>query len=56
MTEQEIELYDSMSWISGDPAAAYFAVQALAYRYQDTNGVEGNLVQGKPPASIWWLP
>jgi hypothetical protein len=51
MTEQEIELYDSIM-DKGDPAAAYFAVQALAYRYQDSNGVEGNLVQGKPPASI----
>ena len=51
MTEQEVELYDSIM-DRGDPAAAYFAVQALAYRYQDSNGVEGNLVQGKPPASI----
>ena len=51
MTEQEVELYDSIM-DRGDPAAAYFAVQALTYRYQDSNGVEGNLVQGKPPASI----
>ena len=51
MTEQEVELYDSIM-DRGDPAAAYFAVQALAYRYQDSNGVEGNLVQGKPPASV----
>jgi len=50
MTEQEIELYDSIM-DRGDPAAAYFAVQALAYRYQDANGVEGNLVQGKPPST-----
>jgi len=48
MTEQEINLYDSIM-DKGDPAAAYFAVQALAYRYQDANGVEGNLVQGKAP-------
>jgi hypothetical protein len=51
MTEQEISLYDSIM-DRGDPAAAYFAVQALSYRYQDSNGVEGNLVQGKPPASV----
>ena len=50
MSEQEIELYDSIME-KGDPAAAYFAVQALSYRYQDANGVEGNLVQGKPPSS-----
>lgn len=50
MTEQEISLYDSIME-KGDPAAAYFAVQALSYRYQDANGVEGNLVQGKPPSS-----
>lgn len=50
MTEQEIELYDSIME-RGDPAAAYFAVQALAYRYQDSNGVEGSLVQGKSPST-----
>ena len=50
MSEQEINLYDSIME-RGDPAAAYFAVQALAYRYQDANGVEGNLVQGKSPAT-----
>ena len=50
LTAQEIELYDSVMG-RGDPAAAYFAVQALAYRYQDANGVEGNLVQGKSPAT-----
>ena len=42
MTEQEIELYDGIME-KGDPAAAYFAVQALAYRYQDANVSEGNL-------------
>lgn len=51
MTEQEIDLYDSIM-DKGDPAAAYFAVQALSYRYQDANGVEGNLVQGKSPSSV----
>jgi len=51
LTEQEIDLYDSVME-RGDPAAAYFAVQALAYRYQDSNGVEGNLVQGKSPSPV----
>lgn len=50
LSEKEIEMYDSIM-DKGDPAAAFFAVQALAYRYQDANGVEGNLVQGKAPAS-----
>jgi hypothetical protein len=48
LTEQEISMYDSIM-DKGDPAAAFFAVQALSYRYQDANGVEGNLVQGKSP-------
>ena len=32
---------------SGDPQAAFFAVQALALRYQDSIGTEGQLIQGK---------
>jgi len=50
LSEKEIEMYDSIM-DKGDPTAAFFAVQALAYRYQDANGVEGNLVQGKAPTS-----
>jgi len=50
LTAQEIEAYDSIM-DKGDPAATYWAVQALAYRYQDANGVEGNLVQGKSPGT-----
>jgi len=50
LSEQEIEMYDSIM-DKGDPASAYFAVQALSYRYKDANGVEGDLVQGKAPAS-----
>ena len=50
MSSQEIDLYDSVME-KGDSAAAYFAVQALAYRYQESNGVEGNLVQGKSPST-----
>lgn len=50
LSEKEIEMYDSIM-DKGDPAAAFFAVQALNYRFQDSNGVEGNLVQGKAPSS-----
>jgi len=48
LTDKEIEAYDSVME-NGDPSAAYWAVQALSFRYKDANGVEGNLVQGKPP-------
>ena len=47
LTDKEIEAYDSVME-NGDPSAAYWAVQALSLRYKDANGVEGNLVQGKP--------
>ena len=50
LTDQEIESYDAIM-DQGDPAAAYWAVQALSYRYKDANGVEGDLVQGKPPGA-----
>lgn len=50
LTEQEIAAYDSIM-DKGDPSAAYWAVQALSYRYRDANGVEGELVQGKPPGT-----
>ena len=50
LSEEEIAMYDSVME-SGDKAAAYFAVQALSNRYDDANGVEGNLLQGKAPTS-----
>ena len=49
LTYQEIESYDAIM-DKGDPAAAYWAVQALSYRYRDANGSEGDLVQGKAPS------
>ena len=36
---------------SGDADAAYFAIQALAAKYNDSNGVEGQLLTGKPAKS-----
>lgn len=42
----EIEIYDSVM-DRGDPAAIYFAIQALNYRYQDSVGTEGRLLTGK---------
>ena len=46
--DTEIEMYDSVME-SGDRNAAYFAMQALSYKYGDSVGVEGKLVQGKAP-------
>ena len=45
-SEQEIEIYDSIM-DSGNTAAAFFAIQALALRYQDSIGTEGQLIQGR---------
>jgi hypothetical protein len=45
--EAEISRYDKVME-SGDPDAAYFAVQALAAKYNDGVGVEGNMLTGKP--------
>ena len=46
MNESEISMYDSVME-SGDPNAAFFAMQALSYKYNDSVGVDGNLLQGK---------
>jgi len=45
-TEQEIDIYDSVME-SGNTQAAFFAIQALALRYQDSVGTEGELIQGR---------
>ena len=46
--EQEVNLFDAVM-DKGDPLAAYFAVQAMALRYQDGVGREGQMVRGKAP-------
>jgi len=46
--EQEVSLYDAVM-DQGNPLAAYFAVQAMALRYQDSIGREGQMVRGKAP-------
>ena len=48
MPEQEVKMYDAVM-DKGDPLAAYFAVQAMALRYQDKVGRDGQLVTGKAP-------
>lgn len=44
---QEIEAFDSVVE-SGNPGAINLALQALYYRYTDSMGYEGELIQGKP--------
>ena len=50
LSQQEIERYDAVM-DNGDINAMSFAVQALYSRYQDANGIEGELLTGKPAAS-----
>ena len=50
LNENEIGMYDAVM-DSGDRNAAYFAMQALSFRYNDTQGVDGNLLQGKAPSN-----
>ena len=46
--EQEINMYDAVMEL-GNPMAAYFAVQALALKYSDKVGRDGQMVRGKAP-------
>jgi hypothetical protein len=50
VSEQEVNMYDAVM-DKGDPVAAYFAVQAMALKYQDQSGKDGQLVRGKAPKS-----
>lgn len=47
LSEQDISMYDAVM-DKGDPLACFFAVQALSYRYRDTQPVDGNMLTGKP--------
>ena len=42
----EIEMFDAVM-DRGDPLAAFFAVQALTYRYNDTKSTDGVMLTGK---------
>ena len=50
VAEQEGNMYDAVMEM-GNPMAAYFAVQALALKYQDASGRDGQLLTGKAPKS-----
>jgi hypothetical protein len=46
LSEGEIQMYDSVMG-KGDPSAIFFAVQALAAKYTDAVGKDGNLLTGR---------
>jgi len=50
LSEQEINMYDTVME-RGDPLACYFAVNALAFRYQEAQGYDGQMLTGKAPAA-----
>ena len=50
LTENEQKMYDQVM-DKGDPMGAFFAVQALAYRYNDAKGVDGQMLTGKAAKS-----
>lgn len=50
LSEQEISMYDSVM-DRGDPLACYFAVNALAFRFQEAQGYDGQMLTGKAPSS-----
>jgi len=48
VSNQEIDMFDSVMEL-GNSTAAYFAVQALALKYQDQSGKDGQFITGKAP-------
>ena len=50
LTDNEQQMYDKVM-DQGNPLAAYFAVQALSYRYNDAKGVDGQMLTGKAAKS-----
>ena len=50
LKKAEVDMYDQVM-DQGNPLAAFFAVQALKYRFDDAKGVDGEMLQGKAPKS-----
>jgi len=48
VAEQEVNMFDAVM-DSGNAQAAYFAVQALALKYIEANGRDGQMIRGKAP-------
>ena len=50
LKEAEVDMYDKVM-DQGNPLAAFFAVQALKYRFDDAKGIDGEMLQGKAAKS-----
>ena len=50
LKEAEVNMYDQVM-DQGNPLAAFFAVQALKYRFDDAKGIDGEMLQGKAAKS-----
>ena len=50
LNKQEIDMFDQVME-KGDPLAAFFAVRSLAYRWEDSRGVDGRMLTGTAPKS-----
>jgi len=51
LSEQEINMYDAVME-RGDPLACYFAVNALAFRFQEAQGYDSQMLTGKAPSQV----
>lgn len=51
LSEGEIEAFDNVI-NTGNPEAIYFAIQALQSRFNDSNGYDGSMLQGKAASSV----
>ena len=49
LSEQEVSMYDAVM-DKGDPLSCYFAVKALTYRFDESTGVDGQMLTGKAPS------
>lgn len=52
LDEQQINLYDQVME-KGDPASCYFAVQALRMQYQDSTGIDPDVITGTAPRNVF---
>ena len=48
LNKQEVDMFDAVME-QGNPLAAFFAVRALAYRYEDAIGKDGQMLAGNAP-------
>ena len=50
LSESEVKMFDTVM-DQGNPLAAFFAVRALSYRFNDAKGYDGKMVTGRSPRS-----